>query len=313
MKAKRKIDKKAIQQFFIDHTEKIAIGVVGLVFLYFTYSAVMLQVNDSYKKEPKDLIQATKAAKTTMERGPSKPPASETPIPDYAVQIEEFKKPIPPEEGIWPKDIVKNILAPPRVRGTPDVIAVEELRAVAGRSALLNQGGNVATAGQRRVAITGLVPYHKQALEYRRCFADAADDSNMEPVYYGFLIQRAEVPAASGGTLNWDKSMTLCTQETLPAQVAKWSGVSPEVVEQRFTWPSLTSPLPPLGVGEWGDEAAHAPTIKLLPREERDQAAGVGNQQNQLVPPGVRTRQSRRAGPIRTEPSRFWPGRTWPQ
>ena len=47
MKSKRKIDTKAIKQFFIDHTEKIVIGAVGLMFLYFAYSAVMLQVNDS--------------------------------------------------------------------------------------------------------------------------------------------------------------------------------------------------------------------------------------------------------------------------
>ncbi len=40
MKAKKKFDPKVIQQFIIDHTEKFVIGLVGLLFLYFTYNSV---------------------------------------------------------------------------------------------------------------------------------------------------------------------------------------------------------------------------------------------------------------------------------
>ena len=73
MKTKRKIDKKAIQQFFIDHTEKIVIGLVGLLFLYFAYNAVTLQVNDSYKPTPETLKQLTASAQgrndATVPRG----------------------------------------------------------------------------------------------------------------------------------------------------------------------------------------------------------------------------------------------------
>ena len=40
MKAKKKFDPKVIQQFIIDHTEKFVIGLVGLLFFYFTYNSV---------------------------------------------------------------------------------------------------------------------------------------------------------------------------------------------------------------------------------------------------------------------------------
>ena len=65
---------------------------VGLLFLYFTYSAVMLQANDSYKKEPENLIEAVKAADRSIQTGPTtKTPVTEAPIPPYAKHIEQFK------------------------------------------------------------------------------------------------------------------------------------------------------------------------------------------------------------------------------
>ena len=99
MKSKRKLDKKAIQQFFIDHTEKIVIGAVGLVFLYFAYSAVMLQVNDSYKKAPKDLEDAVaKAQATITDRPQEHKPADETPIRPMPTRSRSSKQPLDPNK-----------------------------------------------------------------------------------------------------------------------------------------------------------------------------------------------------------------------
>ncbi len=56
----------------------------------------------------------------------------------------------------------------------------------------------------------------------------------------------------------------------------KWSGGSLEVVDSKYIFPGLASQLPPRTTGEWGDEVAHPAEIKLIPKEERDQALGGG-------------------------------------
>ena len=173
MKSKRKLDAKAIKQFFIDHTEKIAIGVVGLLFLYFTYSAVMLQANDSYKKEPKNLTDAVQAAEKTMTVGPtSKTPETEAPIPPYANITERFKVALNIKD--YPTDNRWNhkVYAQRNRRETPVVIPVEELRAVAGRGALSGKDNSAGSVGQRWVVVTGLVPYAKQLDEYKSKFEE---------------------------------------------------------------------------------------------------------------------------------------------
>ncbi len=196
MKKKSKLDAKAIKQFFIDHTEKIVIGVVGLLFLYFTYSAVMLQANDSYKKDPKSLSDAVQAAQKTMVTGPlNKSPATEAPITAYASEIERFK--MPEDPGKYKFDAVMDpaVIAPKNPRGTPAVIPVEELRAVAGRGALSGNANAAGTVGQRWVVVTGLVPYAKQLAEYKRNFETAGFEGNNDtPEYVGFLVQRGGCP-----------------------------------------------------------------------------------------------------------------------
>ena len=54
MKAKKKFDPKVMQQFFVDHTEKIVVGLVAVLFLYFAYTSATLQ---GYDKKPPDLTE----------------------------------------------------------------------------------------------------------------------------------------------------------------------------------------------------------------------------------------------------------------
>ena len=291
MKSKRKLDAKAIKQFFIDHTEKIAIGVVGLLFLYFTYSAVMLQANDSYKKEPKNLAEAVQAAQTTMVAGPKlETPVTEAPIPPYAKHIERFKEPEDASKYSITEPIYPVTIAQRNPRGTPLVIPVEELRAVAGRGALNGRDSGAGTVGQRWVSITGLVPYAKQLAEYKSKFESASLQAGHDvPDYGGFLVQRAEVTPGAAGEPNWDKAVTICDSEFLTHQLDKWSGTAPDVVEIRYISPSLASPLPVRAIGEWGDEVAHPSEIKVMPKEERDQMQGGGQGgQFPAVPPNRR-------------------------
>ena len=286
MKSKRKLDAKAIKQFFIDHTEKIVIGAVGLMFLYFAYSAVMLQANDSYTKAPKNLDEAVQAAVHTMEIGPtSKTPATEAPIKAYANITEHFKVALDikdyPTDNRWNK----KVFAQKNRRETPAVIPVEELRAVAGRGALPGKD-NGSTVGQRWISVTGLVPYAKQLAEYKAKFDTAGFQGDHDtPEYVGFLVQRAEVVPGAASEPNWDKAVTLCNESFLGRQLEKWTGAAPEVVDSKFIYPSLTSQLPARAIGEWGDETAHPSEIKLLTPEERDQTLG-GQGGQPIVPRG---------------------------
>jgi hypothetical protein len=295
MKKKSKFDPKVIKQFFIDHTEKIVIGAVGLLFLYFTYSAVMLQANESYKKEPKNLADAVQAAQRTMTAGPtSKPPVAETPISKYYEEIERFKVPEDPKKRVINVTINPGVIAQRDQRGTPNVIPIEELRAVAGRGALGGKDSNAATVGQRWVVVTGLVPYTKQLAEYKRVFDNTGFQGEHDvPEYLGFLVQRAEVVPGAAGEPNWDTVVTYCNEAYLARQMEKWSGTAPEVVDQQRTFPSLTSMLPPRAIGEWGDEVGHPTEIKVISQEERDQVQGNGTAGQQ---PGIPPRGQIRGG-----------------
>ena len=295
MKSKRKIDTKAIQQFFIDHTEKIVIGAVGLMFLYFAYSAVTLQINDSYKKVPKDLEDAITTAKNTIQIGPrNKTPVAETPIPPYAEEIDTFKRPLDPDKYPFDKSIIVPPVGQRHPRGTPTIVAVQKLRAVAGRGALV--GKEASTVGQRWIVVTGLFPYEDQLAEYKKMFQDANlhNDQHDIPEYIGFLVQRGEVvPGASEPV--WEKWVIFSNSKTLDSRLQNWNGEGQEVVAAANTQPALTSPLPPLAINEWDDGVACPPEIGILSLQERNQNPGqVGGAAGMFAPNGqgrVRDRQ----------------------
>ncbi len=71
MKAKKKFDPKVIQQFIIDHTEKFVIGLVGLLFLYFTYNSVTQL--PPYDQKPGKLESDINAASARLQKGPDTP------------------------------------------------------------------------------------------------------------------------------------------------------------------------------------------------------------------------------------------------
>lgn len=276
MKSKRKIDTKAIQQFFIDHTEKIVIGAVGLMFLYFAYSAIALQVNDSYKKVPEDLKQAVTKAQATIAAGPRNITAvGVTPIRPYAEEIDHFKRPLEANNYRFDKALIVAPVGQRRLRGTPTVIAVQKLRAVPGRGALVGKDSN--PVGQRWVVVTGLVPYEEQLAEYKKMFQDANSQSDHDvPEYVGFLVQRGEVvPGAAEPA--WEPWVMFSNNTTLVNRLQNWNVSGQEVVDIANTQSSLTSPLPQ-AINQWSDDVACPPDIKLLSPEEsgQGQAAAGG-------------------------------------
>ena len=159
-------------------------------------------------------------------------------------------------------------ISPRRLRGTPEIFAVEQLRAIPGRGAILKAQG---TVGQRWVAVTGRVPYKRQLEEYRSRFKGATQETPHDvPEYAGFLVQRGEVTPGSAGKPNWEETVTVCCPSaTIEAKFTDWSGTSEEVVDPRFVADSLSSRLPPLADGVWGEDVACPPQIKVVPQTPR--------------------------------------------
>ncbi len=130
--------------------------------------------------------------------------------------------------------------------------------------------------GQRWVVVTGLVPYEEQLAEYKSKFQNAGTQTEHDaPEYVGFLVQRGEIPPG-GGEPKWETPLTFCGSAFFVTQFQKFEGNGAEVVDAAQILPSLTSPLPPLTGGEWGDEAACPPEIKVLSPDDRGQGPAAG-------------------------------------
>jgi hypothetical protein len=262
MKSKSKFDPKVIQQFFMDHTEKLVIGLVATLFLFFVYQSTLL---DHYKKTPEELQQATSNASAKILNGPAtKTAPKETPITPYADMIDQFKQPIDP--GAYPTPVGMFWKADPRLRlrESPEVLAAEQLRAIPGRGAVAEVNG---TRGLRWIVVTGLVPYKKQLAEYQAKFASATgyDPVKDMPRYKGYFVQRAEVVAGVAGEPKWKFMMFPPVDANDP--IAKMGNqLAEEVADPRFVLPTLTSPLPLITGATWGTEVVCPPQIPVVER-----------------------------------------------
>jgi hypothetical protein len=288
MKSKTKFDPKVIQQFFIDHTEKFVIGLVAALFLYFTYQSFTLK---RYEKEAKDLQQKTNSAAGRIDAGCPANVDRETRYSPYADLIDEFKKPINPLDYPIRIPPFGKILSQPRLRQVPEVFAVEQLQATAGRGALAKEekGGNRETRGKRWVIVTGLVPYKKQLAEYHAKFDTAAgsDPAKDLPSYAGYFIQRAEV--VPGETEPQWSRPTIFAYKFAADTITKIGGhLAEEIADPRLVRPSLTSPLFLVADAPWGVEAVSPPQIPIAEREAgaADDSAGppVGPKSHQPGP-----------------------------
>jgi hypothetical protein len=264
MKSKTKFDPKVIQQYLIDHTEKFVMGLIALAFLFFAYRSFVL-AGSGYQKKPKDLADATQKAMATIDRGPTTHTAAKVcEFPPYASIIDAYKVSVDPAKYPTPLGFYPIVIPQPRGRRTPEVLPVEQLRAIAGRGAVAGPQNNAANGnirGRRWIVVTGLVPYKKQADEYRAKFKDAAQYSTDVPNYVGYLVQRAEV--VPGGKPDWKTFLFNAKRGAI--KIGNQRGG--EIAESHFVKPSLASPLPQLADTTWGNEAVCPPQIPFVERE----------------------------------------------
>jgi hypothetical protein len=265
MKSKAKFDPKVIQQFFVDHTEKLVIGLVAALFLYFIYQSTLL---DHYKESPEKLQTATRDASDKIGKGPANMDEKLRDLvknTNYKDKIDQFKMPIDP--GKYPVSVNWTWRVDPRLhlRVSPRIIAPTKLRAIPGRGAIADGNG---TRGMRWIVLTGLVPYKDQLAEYSKTFAQATayDPVKDVPKYIGYFVQRAEVVAGATGEPKW-KLMIFPPRDASDPIARLGSQMAEEVADPRFILPMFASPLPMSMGNTWGTEAVSPPQIPVVERE----------------------------------------------
>jgi hypothetical protein len=306
MKLKISFDKKAIGNFFLQHTEKVVFILFLLTFASIIYGAVMRR--EKFDKTPVQLIEKCSTAERSFE-GERK---IELPTPDYKSIANKYKD---NKNGInvepYKTDVVwDSPVFPVRgKRGSPQLFDVQDLRAVAefgafqvgeaagepadrgGRDAPprppirgeRNAGGGRATTGGIHgkcwVVLTGLVPYEKQANAYKEAFRDAMgyDPFRDTPTYSSYSVERAEIKSPADKTNpNWQPCGTKSTEEVVTKE---WLGQQNDVIDPKYSDTILTYPLGPLTKRKWGKNVAHEPEIPILSTD----AVGAGNTERREV------------------------------
>ena len=130
MKLKLKLDKKTLQEFFIEQSEKVAFGAVVVLVLLVVYFA--LAHGERYGRTPAQLIKAALEGEKQMEQ--SRPEPGMT-VADYVSKARRSRVHIEEKPYVFAA-VIDNPLFPPRLlRDMPPVYAVQQLRGAAERGA----------------------------------------------------------------------------------------------------------------------------------------------------------------------------------
>ncbi len=313
MKLKISFNKNAILKFFLDHAEKLVLGLFIFIVATILYGAVMRR--EKYDKIPPDLHEKSSNAQRELERPftADAPEFKNLPAHDYiriAKKIADFSSNKSITEGPYQCDIPwkSPLFEQKGLRGSPKYLGVRDLRATADLGAFTETrprpgaalparspaGGAMAPraavgggeiTGKCWVVITGLVPYEEQLEAYKNAFRDTVfyDSANDVPVYMGYWVDRAEISSPNEKP-KWRK--TFFSSNAIPEALNNWGQNMPDVIEVKYRDPSLTFPLGPLVNDTWGAEVAHEPEIPLLSPEaalggaEGGRSAFAGNEEN---------------------------------
>lgn len=261
--AKVKLDISGIKNWGLAHGEKLAFGIVAIVFLLFAYSAISREVLDA-KFDANNLKQKADSVSAHVAGSRWDPQREQVRLVEYLdrakskdVVVEHFPlKPLNPPAT-----------DPKAKRGVPEVLPAEELRVAAGidlfrvRQARAGAGdGAEDLKAQPWVVLTAVVPYRKQVEQFDAMFANAVGYSktNDVPKYFAPLLQRAEVLPSQANPGEW-KDVPFTSIKTFEEQ---WRGPSQELAHPDFIHDQLTGKLGDLVSGKWGEEVGH-PKVPL--------------------------------------------------
>ena len=302
MKFQLKLDKKSLQQFFLDHTEKIVFGLVVFCFLMFVYGALGRKGYADPKgvvRRPEDLQASAANAKKWVDDADKRHEITLASLaPDYDLAKRSFATVVGRSRELLDANLFAiNTPWYARVfhvrgkRDMPKVLPLVDLRGESGRGAVAMKapagpavrvagakGSAPASAeadsvrGQRWVVLTGVVPLESQMVEYRNRLQSAAgfDPAKDAPEYLGFFVQRAEVRPDASGPPDWTG---FYSTKTMDEARAAWTKTDAEVVAEKYVRPTLCSPLPVVTGHRWSLEAACPPRIKLKSNDTAGAAA----------------------------------------
>ncbi len=285
-KPKLRLDKAAIQKFFIENVEKIVFALLALVFVLFIYSAFTVR---HYGGTPEDLNVAVRKGGEELNRGGDPPNDNKLEVRDYFVQAKQNS--LPTSEKLYPRLATWDAAIFPKrdLRGEPELFAVEGLRGTAGFGAMSvlvdppgggnPQGGMPQAAaeirGQRWVVLTGVVSYDKELRAFEDALRNAGpsiecyDPQRDLPYYVACDVQRIEVSSGADATKPvWENVPVISSFKAMSEAMKRWAQPpAQDVIAQEHFFQArptaLAFPLPSLVGSQWGETVAHVPEIPL--------------------------------------------------
>lgn len=256
-------DTAKLQAFFVEHGEKMLLGVAGLLFLYLAYGAL---TRTTFDRTPEQLQSVAQQVQQQIQTA--------TPTDDWFTKEGISFAPInlPPPAPIAGLGL-ENPFAPPvlpvnRQRQEPQVLPVGELQIAADYGGIDTLGANPGVKGYYWVVVTGAVPIAQQEAEYLRCLglSTVHDEFDDRPTYFDFRVERAEITSDDeNAPLEW-KPLRRYAREMIEGREGKeplWPSAAAEVVEPGLALAELADPLGPLVGKSWGSSVAH-PKVPLL-------------------------------------------------
>ena len=265
MKVKMKFDLGSIKNWLLAHGEKVAMGVVALVFLLFVYSAATQETLDA-NYEPQKMEQQASAVVQHVQTSKWDSAREAVKVVNYAERAKP--KVLPVGTYALPRAFSGPVTDPKAKRGQPEILPPEELRVAAGMDIFEIKGAAPAGGGkegqgvtlkaQPWAVVTGLVPIERHRQAFASVFAEAVEfkPDRDAPTFLQPILERAEVDPAKPDQLTWAK-----VPDAAPLDPAVRRD---DIVSEKFRLPGLTAPLGQLtGGGQWGEEVSH-PKIPLL-------------------------------------------------
>ncbi|MCE5304047.1 MAG: hypothetical protein LLF97_13195 [Planctomycetaceae bacterium] len=273
MKVKIKFDQKVLLDLLLQHVEKIVLGVFVLIFLLMVYRS--LGSAGRFGKSPAQLQSQAANSRREIEATPA--PAGLVSV-DYAAEASRSRIPVAAQPYATPTVWDPSVFATRQRRGEPPLLAVLKLRGAAGLGPFRTAGehgrsdsaGQDETKGERWIVLTGLVPLEQQEQAFYDAFRTSIhyDQQKDAPVYYGYWVERVEVPDGSTAEPDWSKAEKFVSKEATDKALQQWGGSAQnaDLVASQYLVPDfrLAFPLGPLARRDWDASVAHEPEIPLI-------------------------------------------------
>jgi len=309
MKVKMKLDSTRLKAFLINHGEKIAVIVAGLVFVYMTYSAIVVPRSTL---EPSTMVRdAKKKLEDITNPEVNKFVAAEhevvIPNPEYAVQVEGAMAKVDPDQLAmtvpWNAPLIDTRVR----RDEPSYFEPTDLRVTYNFGAVAGRAEGVKYIGRQWVVVTGLVPYGKQVAEYRRLFDNALHKKPEldTPHYATFAVQRAETNSGQADAdLKWtDVDVVAIFND---ANV-KFAPERPDFTDKKFVDGAIADFCPPLVGKAHGPEVVHETDIPFGVTQTKIDGEPAAADEARAADPGGR-RALNAPAPKEAEPVPGTPG-----